>query len=102
MDDNETVRKSRRKIIISRILIVLLLLFVCTFVVFRLSVRSKLRSRIEAIQAAGYPVTLYELNEWYSIPKDAENAANTLIEAFLCYNWASKTSRSYRAINPGD
>ena len=85
MDDSETAPRRRRKLKVSHILIVLLLIAVCAFVVFRLSVRSKLRARIEAIQAAGYPVTLVELNEWYTIPEGAENAADTLIEAFLCY-----------------
>ncbi len=85
MDDSETTHKRGRKLKVSHILIVLLLIAVCAFVVFRLSVRSKLRARIETIRAAGYPVTLAELNEWYTIPEDAENAADTLIEAFLCY-----------------
>jgi len=85
VDDSETAPRRRRKLKVSHILIVLLLIAVCAFVVFRLSVRSKLRARIEAIQAAGYPVTLAELNEWYTIPEGAENAADTLIEAFLCY-----------------
>jgi len=85
VDDSETAHKRGRKLKVSHILIVLLLIAVCAFVVFRLSVRSKLRARIEAIRAAGYPVTLAELNEWYTIPEGAENAADTLIEAFLCY-----------------
>ena len=91
MDDSETAHKRRRKLKFSHILIVLLLIAVCAFVVFRLSVRSKLRARIETIRAAGYPVTLAELNEWYTIPEDAENAADTLIEAFLCYYEWNKT-----------
>ncbi len=90
MDDSEKAHKRGRKLTISRILFVLLLIIVCAFVVFRLSVRSKLLARIEVIRAAGYPVTLTELNEWYTIPEDAENAADTLIDAFLCYHeWNS-------------
>ncbi|NQT01745.1 MAG: hypothetical protein HQ580_06975 [Planctomycetes bacterium] len=85
MGDTETAPKRDRKLKFSRILIALLLIAVCAFVVFRLSVRSKLRARIEAIRDAGYPVTLAELNEWYTIPEGAENAADTLIDAFLCY-----------------
>ncbi|MBW7988939.1 MAG: hypothetical protein FVQ84_02805 [Planctomycetes bacterium] len=91
MDDSEAAHKRGRKLKVSRILIVLLLITVCVFVVFRLRVRSKLRARIEAIRAAGYPVTLAELNEWYTIPEGAENAADTLIEAFLCYYEWNKT-----------
>ena len=91
MDDSETASGRRRKLKVSHILIVLLLIAVCAFVVFRLSVRSKLRARIEAIRAAGYPVTLAELNEWYTIPEDAENAADMLIEAFLFYRYCNQT-----------
>ena len=82
MDDSETAHKRGRKLRFSHILIVLLLIAICAFVVFRLSVRSKLKARIEAIQAAGYPVTLAEMNEWYTIPEGAENAADIIIEAF--------------------
>jgi len=85
VDDSETAPRRRRKLKVSHILIVLLLIAVCAFAGFRLSVRLKLRARIDAIRAAGYPVTLAELNEWYTIPEGAENAADTLIEAFLCY-----------------
>ena len=85
MDDSETAHKRGRKLTISRILILLLLTAVCVFIVFRLGVRSKLRARIEAIRAAGYPVSLADLNAWYTIPEGAENAADTLIDAFLCY-----------------
>lgn len=98
MDDSETAHKRGRKLKISRILLILLLIAVCVFVVFRLSVRSKFRARIEAIRAAGYPVTLAELNEWYTIPEGAENAADTLIDAFLCYYECNKTQSEFLPI----
>ncbi len=85
MDDSETAPRRRRKLKVSHILIMLLLIAVCAFAVFRLSLRFKLQARIEAIRAAGYPATLVELNEWYTIPENAENAAYTIIDAFLCY-----------------
>jgi hypothetical protein len=95
VDGNETATKTRRKLKVSHILIVLLLIVVCAFTVFRLSVRAKVQSRIEAIRAAGYPVTLAELDEWYTIPEGAENAADTLIEAFLnYYEWNSTELKS--------
>ncbi|MHC4203986.1 MAG: hypothetical protein ACYSTT_05000, partial [Planctomycetota bacterium] len=55
------------------------------FVLFRLRLKSKLRARIEAIRAAGYPVTCAELDKWYTIPENVENAAHTIIDAFWCY-----------------
>jgi len=91
VDVNETTLKRRRKLKVSHILIVLLLIAVGTFAMFRLSLRSKLRARIDVIRAAGYPVTWAELDEWYAIPQDAENAADTIIEAFLCYRKLNQT-----------
>jgi hypothetical protein len=85
VDDNETAPGTRRKLKVSHILILLLLIAVCAFAVFRLNLRFKLRARIDAIRAAGYPVTLTELNEWYTIPENAENAAYTIIDAFSYY-----------------
>jgi hypothetical protein len=74
---------------------VLLLVAGCAFAIFRLSLRSKLNARIEAIRAAGYPVTCAELDQWYEIPPDAENAAYTIEDAFSFYKeWDKEKSRS--------
>ncbi len=93
MDDSETEGKRGRKLKVYHILIILLLIVVCAFVVFRLNLRSKLQARISAIRAAGYPVTLTELDEWYTIPEGAVNAADILIEAFLNYYEWNSTER---------
>ena len=66
-------------------MVVLLLVTGCVFAAFRLSLRSKLNARIEAIRAAGCPVTCAELDEWYSIDEGVENAALTIEEAFSYY-----------------
>jgi hypothetical protein len=63
------------------VILALLLVVCCAFAVFRLSLRSKLNARIEAIRAAGYPVTCVELDQWYAIPDGAENAADTIMDA---------------------
>ena len=70
---------------------VLFLVVGCAFAIFRLSLRSKLNGRIEAIRAAGYPVTCAELEKWYTIPENVENAADTIIDAFWCYREWYKT-----------
>lgn len=85
MNDNETVPKKRRKLKVSNVLIILLLIGVAAFALFRLRLRSKLRSRIEAIRTAGYPVTCEELDQWYTIPETAENAAYIILDAFEYY-----------------
>lgn len=93
MDNNESTSQKRRRIKITHILILLLIIAVFAFAMFRLSVRIRFQNRIKAIQDAGLPVTLDEMNELYKIPEDAENAAHTFIEAFLCYNEWDKEER---------
>ena len=82
MEGNETTPKKRRKVMAFRVILVLLLVAGCAFTIYRIRLRSKLNARIEAIRAADYPVTLAELDKWYSIPDDAENAAYTIMGAF--------------------
>lgn len=86
MANNETAEKPRRRLKVSHILIALLIIIVAGFVVFRLRLKSKLRAKLDAISAAGYPVTGAELDDWYAIPESAENAADYIIEAFSHYH----------------
>lgn len=85
MDENETALGKRRRLKVSHILIILLLICVGAFAIFRLSLKSKLQARIDAIRTAGYPVTCAELDKWYTIPENTENAAYTIIDAFSYY-----------------
>jgi hypothetical protein len=91
MNEKETTPKKRFRIKFSHVLIILLLVGIGAFAIFRLSLKSKLRARIDAIRAAGYPVTCAELDKWYTIPENAENAAHTIIDAFWCYRELGKT-----------
>jgi len=94
MDENETAPGKRRRLKVSHILIILLLICVGAFAIFRLSLKSKLQARIDAIRAAGYPVTCAELDKWYMIPENTENAAYTIIDAFSYYNeWDKEESK---------
>lgn len=83
MSDNERVVKNRRRIKISHVLLVLLLAGIALFAIFRIRTKFRLKERIDAIRAAGYPATCVELDRWYSIPRDVENAAYTCEDAFL-------------------
>jgi len=85
VQDNEKTPGKRRKVTFFRVMVVLLLVFGCVFAIYRFHLRSKLNAKIEAIRAAGHPVTWAELDKWYSIPVDAENAAYTITDAFSCY-----------------
>jgi len=85
MNEKEAAPRKRRRLKVSHILIILLLFCVGAFALFRLRLKSKLQARIDAIRAAGYPVTCAELDKWYTIPENAENAAYTFIDASWCY-----------------
>ena len=85
MADEERTRESRRKLKTSHILILLIAILVTGFVAFRFIMRAKLQGKLDAISATGLPVTCAELDEWYTIPESAENAANTIIESFSHY-----------------
>ncbi|MHC4575324.1 MAG: hypothetical protein ACYS76_14540 [Planctomycetota bacterium] len=95
MDADETAPRTPRKIKISHVLIALLVVIIAAFVLFRVSVRAKLQKKLDAIRAAGYPVTWAELDEWYALPDGAENAADYLLEAFACYyKWNDQAAES--------
>jgi hypothetical protein len=85
MDENGTTPRKRHRLRVSHVLIVLLLVFIGLYVYYRLNEKSELQARIDAIRAEGYPVTCAELDKWYTIPENAENAAGTIIDAFWCY-----------------
>jgi hypothetical protein len=85
MNKNETAPGKRRRLKVSNVLIIILLVCIGAFAFFRLNLKSKLQTRIDAVRAAGYPVTCAELDQWYKIPPNVENAAYTIIDAFSCY-----------------
>ena len=94
MDENETAPAKRRRLKVSHALIILLLIGAGAFAFFRLSLKSKLQARIDAIRAAGYPVTCAELDKWYTIPENVENAAYTIMDAFWYYKkWDKDKSK---------
>lgn len=69
-------------------IVALLLILVGWFVVFRISVHHKLKQRLQALRAEGYPVTLKELDRSYRLPEGAENAADFYLTAFsYCARW---------------
>ena len=79
---NEQVDTStKRKLKFWHVALVVLIILVISFIAFRLSVRAKLQGRIEALRAAGYPVTLTELDAWYEMPPYGENAAEYITTA---------------------
>jgi len=95
MDTDEAISQKRRRLRFYHILIILLLIGAAAYTIFRLKSKAELRARIDAIRAAGYPVTRAELDQWYTIPADAENAAYTLMDAFSHYKqWDQQRAKS--------
>jgi hypothetical protein len=76
------VTSHRRKLKFWQVAVVVLALLAVVFGVYRLVLRAKLQEKIAAVRAAGYPVTLAELDDWYAIPAYAENAADIITGAF--------------------
>jgi hypothetical protein len=92
MSNGESVlseeRPSRRKcrgLRAYHILLVALVILVGGYGLLRWKLKSQLQRRMDAIRAAGYPVTCAELDKWYSIPNDVENAADVILDATHYY-----------------
>jgi len=61
------------------------------YALYRYNLRVKVKTRLAAIRAAGYPASCIELDDWYSIPEGADNAAPVIIKAFRHYNkWGGR------------
>ncbi|MHC4207502.1 MAG: hypothetical protein ACYSTT_22840 [Planctomycetota bacterium] len=102
MNEHEIAPKKRSKSRISYILIILLITGVGVFAYHRINLKSKLQARIDAIRAEGYPVTCVELDQWYKIPPNVENAAYTIADAFSCYKkWDKEKSKSLPVVGRG-
>jgi hypothetical protein len=94
MAEQESAEKPRRKRKVLRALVVLLVILIAGFAVFRLVLKSKLNARLDAIRADGYPATCAELDAWYTIPESAENAAEVFIDSFSHFEtWEEKEER---------
>lgn len=88
MDEKQDVKSKSRKLKKYYIIILILFLFLLggILVHFRSNTKSRLRSKIDDLRAKGYPVTLKELDQLYSIPDNVENAADFILDAISNYN----------------
>jgi len=103
MDKDKAGPGKHRRLKVSHVLIILLLVGAGYFAFFRFSMKSKLQARIDAIRAAGYPVTCIELDRWYTIPENVENAAYTIMDAFPYYKlWDNAESKPLPVVGRGE
>jgi hypothetical protein len=61
-----------------------LVLAATAFALFRWNLSRRIDKALDAIRAQGYPVTLEELDAWYEVPPEGENAAGVLLDAYAC------------------
>lgn len=95
MNDNGNIREKRRRLKVTHILILFLLICIGLYVYYRLNLKSNLQAKIDAIRAAGYPTNCVELDIWYKIPPNVENAAYTIEEALSSLKkWDKEKSES--------
>ena len=95
MNDNGNIPDKRRRLKVTHILILLLLICIGLYVYHRLSQRSNLKAKIDAIRTAGYPTNCIELDMWYKIPSNVENAAYTIEKALSVFKkWDKEKSKS--------
>ncbi len=85
MSEECPTHRKRRRLRAYHILLVALVILVGGYGLLRWRLKSQLQGRMDAIQAAGYPITCAELDKWYSIPNDVENAAEVILDATAYY-----------------
>jgi hypothetical protein len=91
MGEDKTRKKRRRVFRISYIFVGIFVFLFIAYVFYRFWLQDAYEQKLDQIRAAGYPATCAELDEWYSIPVGAENAADVFIDALRYLpNWDRK------------
>jgi len=85
LSEERAVRGKRRRLRACYILLAALVVLVSGYGLLRWRLKSQLQRRMDAIRAAGYPITCAELDKWQSIPEDVDNAAYMILDAISCY-----------------
>lgn len=82
-ESGEKIRKGVKRRY--KVIGIFILILVVVFAVAIMHGKNQLEKRFEEVRAAGFPVTLAELDAWYSIPEGEENAADIYMQAFEMY-----------------
>jgi hypothetical protein len=85
MSEVKAITHKRRKVRFFHLLVALLIIAAGVFTIYRIHLKHKLHSKIESLRAAGYPVTIKELEKKNPVPEGAENAADILLDAMENY-----------------
>lgn len=87
MDEKQDVKGRSKRVKKYYVIILILFLFLLGGIVvqYKSGTKNKLHRKIEEFRTAGYPVSLEELEQSYSIPDNVENAADYIMEAISNY-----------------
>jgi hypothetical protein len=92
-----------RRFKIRHIFLVLLLLLLGWFAFFRISVHLELNRRIAELRAQGYPMSLEELGQTYTLAPGTDNAADYYLTAFSHYvAWDDEAREGLPWVGRGD
>lgn len=75
-----------------RVLTVLIIL-APLYAIYRFTLYRMVEDKLDAIRKQGYPVTLADLDKWYTQPPPGENAADVYMAAFAQLKWAKYEDR---------
>jgi len=81
MTEQDSSRQTKRRLRFWHVAGVLLILLLGAFAIYRVVGHVRFKGRLNAVRAAGLPVTLTELDQWYETPPYGENAADYIMEA---------------------
>ena len=81
----EIKAKPRRILKISHVLLIIFVILLMSYLLFRYKLKTQLDAKLVEIRSSGYPVTYEELDQWYSTPHSVDNAADVIIDAFSFY-----------------
>lgn len=102
-NDGEIQRRPRRKHRLWLVVTLVVFAALAGWIVFRFSIKARLKAEIEAIREAGYPVTCQELDEWYNLPAEAGNAADVILDAALHFvdpPWRAERLKNLPIVGP--
>jgi hypothetical protein len=90
MSEIDETPRAKRRIRWWHIVVSVLAICILVLIGIRFKDRANLEGRLNAVRAAGYPVTFAELDKWYKDVPSGENAAEYVLDAITCFQKLEK------------